>query len=980
MKARIERLRSEERLVLERAAVIGRQFSRAAVAHLLPPELRADVDGRLESLRRSELIEPDVGWLLGEPALRFHHVLIRDAAYRRVLKGTRAELHARFAAWLESRAGESVEHDETIGWHLEQAHRHLCELGPVDTTGRALGERAARYLGDPGRRALARDDTALAASLLGRAVDRLDTADPDVATAARAIAELGRFVTGSDRLGAWHTCFVGQLAALTDSQALRATVESVAAAAQALTAAGDAAGEAKAHAVHATALARLGEIGPSEAALDRALAAARRARDRRRANGVLAGAPLAALWGPSPVTRASGRCLDVVRVLRITQGSPAVEAVALRCQAVLEALRGRSEAARRMLASSRRMVEELGVTQRLLEADVAAGLIDLLEGDAAAAEASSRTAYDGLRAHGLDIDAAQAAALLGRALLALGRDAEAEALSQESETLAGDDLRAAVAWRGVRAEALARRGEHAGAVELARAAVEIAAATDALLDHADARRALAIALRAAGQGAEAESEEARARELWEEKGATLLLERTARDATSAADPLRAQADGARPAGAPADGAAASRGPHVTTADDAVGDRVRRPPPPNAATENIAGIDAAIVARDLDAIRALMADDAEFTHHPTGTTYGREGALETFRVAFTASGLSSAREPVATLGDALVLCRATLSITELGDAEVPFGASRREQLMVVEVDRHARQCRAELFADDRLREALARLYERYAELLPDGPERRRATAIARGVAAIPPGASVEREPALAPDVEFVDHRLLGFGQVHGPEKVWRGARTLREVADDITVRVVEILEAGPSTLLLRWTIVGTDRDSGGRFDIPTVQLFAWNTAGLLARWEIFDVTRESDAFARFDELATAPQPARVSATAPSGATPRRRVRPNAASALIERVDAAIAARDADAIGRALADLRETDHRLGTEVGAEGPTHWFQTLVAKAKDLTFTHEHLATLGDTLALSHATMSFTELAADDLTFGATVLERFLV
>ena len=79
---------------------------------------------------------------------------------------------------------------------------------------------------------------------------------------------------------------------------------------------------------------------------------------------MLAGAPLAALWGPSPVTRASGRCLDVVRVLRITQGAPAVEAVALRCQAVLETLRGRAEAARRMIASSRRMVEELGITQR----------------------------------------------------------------------------------------------------------------------------------------------------------------------------------------------------------------------------------------------------------------------------------------------------------------------------------------------------------------------------------------------------------------------------------------------------------------------------------------------------------------------------------------------------------------------------------------------------------------------------------------
>src|SRR5262249_13741912 len=83
----------------------------------------------------------------------------------------------------------------------------------------------------------------------------------------------------------------------------------------------------------------------------------------------------------------------------------------------------------------------------------------------------------------------QSAALLGRALLAQERAAEAEALSHESEALAGDDLRAAVAWRGVRAEALARRGEHAAAIEVARAAVEVAAATDRLLYPADVRAA-----------------------------------------------------------------------------------------------------------------------------------------------------------------------------------------------------------------------------------------------------------------------------------------------------------------------------------------------------------------------------------------------------------------------------------------------------------------------------------------------------------
>src|SRR5262249_59266355 len=152
----------EERTGAERAAVVGRQFEGTAARQPAAREVE-DLDTRLEALRRGELIEPDVGWLLGEPVLRFHHVLIRDAAYRRVLKGTRAELHARFADWLEAKAGGAVEHDETLGWHLEQAHQHLRELGPVDAQGRALGERAAGYLAAAGRRAPARDDLPVAA-------------------------------------------------------------------------------------------------------------------------------------------------------------------------------------------------------------------------------------------------------------------------------------------------------------------------------------------------------------------------------------------------------------------------------------------------------------------------------------------------------------------------------------------------------------------------------------------------------------------------------------------------------------------------------------------------------------------------------------------------------------------------------------------------------------------------------------------------
>jgi class 3 adenylate cyclase/tetratricopeptide (TPR) repeat protein len=957
--ARIERLRPEDRTVLERAAVVGRQFSRAAVAHLLRRET-TDLDGRLEALRRSELIEPDTGWFLGEPALRFHHVLVRDAAYRRLLKNTRAELHARFADWLEGRAGDAVEHEETLGWHLEQAHQNLRELGPVDERGHTLGERAARHLAASGRRALARDDLSLAAGLLGRALDRLDPDDSaradltldwceallaagDVGPAAPAIAELARFAGESPRVRAWHTCFAGQLAALTDPQTLRATADAVAAAAEALAAAGDAAGEAKAHSVHAIALARLGRVGACEAALDRALAAARRANDRRRSNAVLASAPLAALWGPSPVTRASGRCLDVVRVLRITQGAPAVEAVALRCQGVLEALRGRAEAARRMLASSRRMVEELGITQRLLEADVFAGLVDLLEGDAPAAERSLRVAYDGLREHGLRIDAAQAAALLGRALLALGRIDEAEALSHESEALAGDDLRAAVAWRGVRGEALARRGEHATAVELARAAVGIAGATDALLDHADARLALAATLRAAGRSAEAAAEEQRAIELWDAKGATLLAERARRGIGRVLHEDRVPEVRARAAPS-----------------------VRRWLQPNAASAFTARLDAAIAARDTDALATMFSDEMEVVTHPTGTIVDREGAFTTWRMLLRGENPTCRHEPLATLGDSLVLCRMSVSGSRFGGARFDVGAYERTEIVVIEVDSRGRERWGEHFTDDRLADAVVRLYERYAELLPDGPERKRAEATARSVAAVPGPMSFDRLGTIfAPDAEFDDHRPVGLPSGRGRDAILVTLRSLLELTGDPAIRVDDVLGLRPDAFLVRATSLGTLRAGGGAFERSILLLSTFDADGLVTHWEFFSPERDAEALARFDEMAATRPASRSDA-------PRRRVRPNAATANAARIDAAWATHDDDAFRAVFADgAKDMHHPTGVVYDARAGLATWRAL-SRAEDPTFHTEPLASLGESLALCRITWSASGLASQKLDVGA--------
>ena len=1010
--ARIERLRPPERQVLERAAVIGRHFSRGAVAALLPRET-ADLDARIEALRRGELIERDSGWLLGEPALRFHHVLIRDAAYRRLLKETRAELHGRLADWIEAQAGEAAEHDETIGRHLEQAHELLGELGPLDPAGRALGARAATRLAAAGRRALASDDVPLAASLLGRAIARLDAADParaelaldwceallaagDVAQASVAIDDLGRFADDqgvgglgvggwpdsepltpnpltpnpraggpTGRLRSWHTCFAGQLTVLTEPAALQATADALAAAAAELTALGDAAGEAKAHSVHAQALARLGRVGACEAALDRALAAARKAGDRRRANAVLAGAPVAALWGPSPVTRASGRCLDVVRVLRITQGAPAVEAVALSCQGVLEALRGRTDAARRMLAAARKMVEELGIAHRLHETDAFAGRIAAMEGDTAAAEPLLRGAYDGLRELGLGIDAARAGALLGRVLLAQDRAAEAEALSHESEALAGDDLQAAIAWRGVRAEALARRGEHAAAIELAQAAVGIAATTDALLDHADARLALAAALRAAGRGGDADAEQRCAVELWEAKGATLLAERTrARTAPGAPPAAEPTAAIRRPAPTRLDAPGASPGDGgygVPTARP-VQRRVR----PNAASENAARLVAALERQDFDAVERLHDPAVRVVYHPTGSTYGLAGLMETFRGFPELTGLTIRSELLATLGESLALYRLVMSF----DSYAMAGASEVELLVLDEVNADGRRIVREIFAADRLDQAIAALYARHADRVPAGAARTRAGATAGSVATLVAVASshdlTRFAAALSPAVAAIDHRQLGLPPSRGAAALTRDVGALFELAADVGLRSVDVLCLEAGALLQRAVVTGTDRGSGGAFELPLLLLWTFDDAGLLARWEVFDAEREAEALARVDALGAGP---------PARPVPRR-VRANAAAATAARIAAAVAASDLGVIERLCADaVQIVHHPTGRTYGRAELLESFRN-VFQAKGITVREETLATLGDALALSRQVISVASVDEGRISIGAVELD----
>ncbi len=175
--ARLDQLEPNEREVLQCGSVEGRVFHRGAVQALAPEE--PQVMARLTALVRKELVRPDKPQLPGDDAFRFRHLLIRDAAYDALPKATRAELHARFAAWLEEHGGDLVELDEILGYHLEQAWRYRQELG--NARGGELADAARRRLAAAGRRARQRQDLPAALNLFDRALVLAPSGEIDLA-------------------------------------------------------------------------------------------------------------------------------------------------------------------------------------------------------------------------------------------------------------------------------------------------------------------------------------------------------------------------------------------------------------------------------------------------------------------------------------------------------------------------------------------------------------------------------------------------------------------------------------------------------------------------------------------------------------------------------------------------------------------------------------------------------------------------------
>ena len=531
--ARIDRLGAGERTVIERAAVIGREFWPAAVVELLPAEARPDADRHFRALVRRGLIHPDRSMLAGEDGLRFHHILICDVAYRSTPKALRSELHERFGEWL---ARHAEGYDEIVGYHLEEAFRYRGELANTDAGTLALAARAAEYLAVGGRRALSRGDTNAAVALLRRSAELYEVSGrmrPDVLLdLGSAVSESGDF-RGAERIlqTALEQARATEQPALSERALIqlsywRSRVDPAARVREILTVAeraisvfnrvGDEGGLSRAWLHVAWAHWIQSHCAEMEPALERALQHAERAGERRERPRILSDLARATVVGPRPVGDGIERCRDI---LRRAEGDVAPTAFTEAMLAVLEAMDGRFGDARDRWHASKQRLTDVGLTFTVAVSQMFYAFIELLAGTPELAEPEVTDACRMFQQTGDQGRLSSASALLARLMYAQGRYEQAERYSRVSEeTASSDDVFSQVVWRGTRARLLARAGEQTAAETLADDSVARAAATDFLMLHGDALSDRADVLTKIKKPDGAARDLARATALYERKG------------------------------------------------------------------------------------------------------------------------------------------------------------------------------------------------------------------------------------------------------------------------------------------------------------------------------------------------------------------------------------------------------------------------------------------------------------------------------
>ena len=527
---RLDRLGPGERVVVECAAIVGREFSADAVAQLLPASARARLPRHFEALTQKGLVRRD------GRAFRFAHVLVQQAAYRSISKARRSDLHERHADWLE---GSVPNVHELIGHHLEAAFAFRVEIGRLDAEGQRVAARAGAQLAAAGRRAFERGDTAATIALLRRAghllvdepAERLDLVPalgralfeegrvPDAEEVlARALEEANRFrLEGPGFLVALAQA---SLRMQTDPpRSLDDVLELGERALAAFERLGDERGIAKAldlvHEVHWN----RGDLTESRGTAERALRHAERAGDLRLQAQQRTRIGAVICMGLTPIDECV-EFLEATRAWAQLHEMSALDALCLLTLGRLRLQREWSDEAHELLREGLAILEGLGM--RIPAASYASvSSLAWSMTNPEFIEDLVRDGYAALKDLGEKGALSTVAVNLAHVLYEKGDYEGAERMVSECEALVGgasDDVASEAGWRGAKAMLLARRGRQAEADALIREAVAIAGATNFLDTIGDVQLASGEVHALAGRIDEAVEAIHVALRLYQEKG------------------------------------------------------------------------------------------------------------------------------------------------------------------------------------------------------------------------------------------------------------------------------------------------------------------------------------------------------------------------------------------------------------------------------------------------------------------------------
>ena len=249
--ARLDSLPETDKAVIQDAAVVGRLFWVGAVA-AVSERGRWAIEEALRQLEHRQLVRRrHESAVAGDSEWVFEHALIRDVAYRTIVRRLRAEKHERAAVWMSSLSGARRDRADAIAYHYVTALEHADAVG---TSTSELREAALGALQAAAERAMSIHSHTEAVRLWGQA---LELCAPEHTLRPRLLLEYGKAL------------------ALADEPAAKILDEASAA----LVAAGDLAGAAEAESTNGWLLSLAGNDGPGS----RAGRAGARARERRAA-------------------------------------------------------------------------------------------------------------------------------------------------------------------------------------------------------------------------------------------------------------------------------------------------------------------------------------------------------------------------------------------------------------------------------------------------------------------------------------------------------------------------------------------------------------------------------------------------------------------------------------------------------------------------------------------------------------------------